>query len=101
MNIVVRQFPPKESWRIRVILLSRYGTELFWRKREASNQKNSAGESEKMVREFPDGIVVRIPGFHCRGLGSISGWGTEILQAAWHSQKKERKDGTSLVVIQW
>ena len=35
-----------------------------------------------MVREFPDGIVVRIPGFHCRGLGSISGWGTEILQAA-------------------
>uniref|UniRef100_A0A4W2CTP8 Uncharacterized protein n=1 Tax=Bos indicus x Bos taurus TaxID=30522 RepID=A0A4W2CTP8_BOBOX len=26
MNIVVRQFPPKESWRIRVILLSRYGT---------------------------------------------------------------------------
>ena len=27
-----------------------------------------------------------IPGFHCRGLGSIPGQGTEIPQAAWCSQ---------------
>lgn len=30
MTMVVLQFPPKESWRIRVILLSRYGTWVFW-----------------------------------------------------------------------
>ena len=43
-----------------------------------------------MAREFPGGIVVRITGFHCHGPGSISGWGTEILQAAWHSPKKKK-----------
>ena len=26
--------------------------------------------------------MVRIPGFHCRGPGSIPDWGTEIPQAA-------------------
>lgn len=29
--------------------------------------------------EFPGGLLVRIPGFHYHGLGSISGQGTEIL----------------------
>ena len=43
------------------------------------------------VREFAGGLVVRIPGFHCHGLGSVPGRGTEILQAAWHGQKKKKK----------
>ena len=34
-------------------------------------------------REFPGGSVVRSHHFHCRDPGSISGWGTKILQAAW------------------
>ena len=42
--------------------------------------------------DFPGGLVVRVPGFHCRGLGSISGQGTEIPQAMQHG-KKERKKG--------
>ena len=29
-------------------------------------------------REFPGGLVFSIPGFHCCGLGSVPGWGTEI-----------------------
>ena len=29
-------------------------------------------------REFPDCLVVRILGFHCQGLGSTLGWGTEL-----------------------
>ena len=37
--------------------------------------------------EFPGGLVVRIPGFHCCGLGSIPGQGTEILQAACGQKK--------------
>ena len=32
--------------------------------------------------------MVRTWCFHCQGLGSIPGWGTEILQAAWHSPQK-------------
>ena len=31
--------------------------------------------------------MVRILGFHCRGLGSIPGWGIEIPQAMWGTQK--------------
>ena len=42
-------------------------------------------------REFPGGLVVRILGFHCRGLGSIPGQGTEILQAMQHGPKKEKR----------
>ena len=37
------------------------------------------------------GLVVRIPGFHCRGPGSVPGWGTEILQAAQPKKKKKKK----------
>ena len=33
------------------------------------------------IREFPGGPVVRTRPFHCRGLGSIPGQGTEIPQA--------------------
>ena len=35
--------------------------------------------------------MVRIPGFHSQGSGSISGGRTEIQQATWHSQKTETK----------
>ena len=40
-----------------------------------------------MKWEFPGGLVVRIRHFHCPGPGSIPGEGTEIPQAAQHSQK--------------
>ena len=30
------------------------------------------------IWELPNGLVVRILGFHCPGLGSVPGWGTEI-----------------------
>ena len=42
-------------------------------------------------REFPGGLVVRILGFHCHGLGSIPSQRTEILQAMRRGQKKKRK----------
>ena len=41
--------------------------------------------------------MVRIPDFHCvksenpGGLGSISGWETEIPQATWHGQKEKQQ----------
>ena len=40
---------------------------------------------------FPGGLVFRILGFHCRGLGSVPVQGTEILQAVQH--RKGRKEG--------
>ena len=39
----------------------------------------------KQLWEFPGGPVVRTRRFHCRGPGSIPGWGTKILQAPWSS----------------
>ena len=40
---------------------------------------------------YQDTIVVqwlRVHTTNARGTGSISGWGTNILQAAWHSLRK-------------
>ena len=45
---------------------------------------------------MPDGLVVRILGFHCHGLGSIPGGGTGIPQAlccAQNKKKDKRKEG--------
>ena len=39
--------------------------------------------------------MVKIPGFHCCGLGSIPGRRIEIPQAAWHSQKKKLTQNVS------
>ena len=35
--------------------------------------------------------MIRIPGFHCFGPGSIPGLGTEIPQAAEYGKKKKKK----------
>ena len=43
--------------------------------------------TEKLNREFSGDLVVRIPHFHCTGLDAIPNQETEILQAAWYSQK--------------
>ena len=43
-------------------------------------------------REFPGGLVVRIPDFHYYGPGSILGQGTEIPQAARCGQKKKKEN---------
>ena len=45
-----------------------------------------------MEKVFLSGLLVRILGFHYCGLGLIPGCGTEILQAAWHGQKKKKEE---------
>ena len=52
-------------------------------------KSNEAG-IHKNLGEFYGGLVVRIPGCHYSGPGSIPDWGTEILQAAQRSQNKNR-----------
>ena len=47
------------------------------------------------MRECPVSLMVRILGFHCQGLGSVPGQGTDILQAMWNGQKKKKLDETS------
>ena len=47
-------------------------------------------EFNNMETEFPGSLAVMIWCFHCRGLGSILGQGTEIPQAAQCGQKKEK-----------
>ena len=45
---------------------------------------------ETYPREFPGGIVVRIPGFHCHGPGSVPGWGTGD-PASYVAQPKKKR----------
>ena len=49
------------------------------------------GLKRQGFQEFPGGLVVRILGFHCCGLGSIPGWVTEIPQASGEAKKKKKK----------
>ena len=46
---------------------------------------------KRYSRECPDSLVVRMLGFHCLGLSSIPGWGTEIPKARGSQKKKERE----------
>lgn len=39
--------------------------------------------------DFPNGSVVKIPCFHCRGVGLILGQGSKILYAMWYGQKEK------------
>ena len=46
-------------------------------------------KSRRSMGEFPGDLVVRILGFHCCGLGSTPGGGTEIPQAIQCGQKNK------------
>ena len=46
-------------------------------------QENTVVES--LGLDFPGGPVVKTLCFYFKGVGSIPGWGTMILYAAWHS----------------
>ena len=49
-----------------------------------------------MHREFPSGLVVKIPGFQCGDPGSIPDKGTEILQSQQHDQKNKSSASPAL-----
>ena len=40
--------------------------------------------------EFPNGLVIKDSGFHCRGVGVIPGQGTKISHASVQKKKKKR-----------
>ena len=48
--------------------------------------------------ELPGGLVLRIPGFHCCGLVSIPGLGTEIPEAAWLGKRTTTKTPTQFAL---
>ena len=50
-------------------------------------------------KEFPCGPVVRVLGFHCHGLCSIPGQGTELSQAMRCGQRKHRSPRSGFRVI--
>ena len=43
-------------------------------------------------RDFPEGPVFKTPPSNAGGVDSVSGWGTKILHAAQHGQKKKKKE---------
>ena len=47
--------------------------------------------SENIFQEFPGGPVITTLCSHCRDLGSISGWGTNIPQALRLSKREKKK----------
>ena len=47
--------------------------------------------SKSRLQGVPWRPVVRTPGFHCRGLGSIPGWGTEKTHKLHSAAKKKKK----------
>ena len=48
-------------------------------------------KEEKREREgSPGSPVGRTQCFHCHGPGTISGWGTNIPQVLWHSEKNQQ-----------
>ena len=47
-------------------------------------------KEDSEMREYPGGLLVSIPGFHCHGPRFISGQRTEVPKAAWHRQKKKK-----------
>ena len=50
------------------------------------------GIKNTALEEFPGGPVAGTWCFHCRGLDSVSGWGTKILQATEHGKKKKKNN---------
>ena len=52
-------------------------------------------------REFPCGLVLRIPGFHCHDPSSVSVQGTEILQAELAKKKKKKIRERDIHVSWW
>ena len=48
------------------------------------------GFRKRKTRDFP-GVSARTWGFHCKGLGSIPGWGTKICKSHSTALKKKKK----------
>ena len=53
-------------------------------------EKEKKKQDHHLSGEFPGGLVVRIPGFHCHGPGSVTGRGTETLQALWYNNNNKK-----------
>jgi len=58
-------------------------------------QKKKKKKKKNEAREFPGGLVVKIPCFHYCGLGSLPGLETEILTSRyytlWEGEKKSEE----------
>lgn len=67
---------------------------MFWEE-EQEKVNDMFRLKEKVLREFSSGLVVRILGFPCHGLGSIPGWGTEIPQPCSAAKKKFKRMSSS------
>ena len=71
-------------------LSSEASVQQIWKGKEPQDKRTARIKTQK-PRESPDGLVVRISGFHCHGLCSTSGHRTEIPQAK-PPGKKRKKD---------
>ena len=54
----------------------------------SSGKKRNQQEIQNQ-RDFPGSPVVKTPNFHCRGRGSMPGWGIKIPCASWCKERKK------------
>ena len=71
------------------------GKQEQWQSRLKRCRPHVLFQSKQLSREFPGGPVVRIQCFHCRELGSVPNWETEIPQTTQHSPNKIKKKKSS------
>ena len=48
-----------------------------WREEALGSREEKLALNRWSMARFPGGLEVKIPGFHCHGLGSIPGQGTD------------------------
>ena len=56
--------------------------------KEVKTLRSCLPTNKKVLQGFPGGLVVRIPGFHCCGPGSIPGQGISIHKPQDAAKKK-------------
>ena len=62
---------------------------------------DAAAAAWKLSLEFCGNPAVKTMHFHCRGAGSIPGWGTKIPQATWHEVKWKSLSCVRLFATPW
>ena len=70
-----------------------------WLVKEVNSRAECILDKRKVSREFPGNPVVRTGYFHWRGLGSIPGQETKILQTMWHGQKEAKFRSNNSVMM--
>lgn len=89
ITMVVLQFPPRESWRIRVILLSRYGTCVFYLRKEKVLATTAIVHSKRKHKQVSDGDTGLRNMCKTRICCRVFGFGQSLECPVWHLGRRK------------